>query len=203
MYSLHSRLHSVSGALIFAVMATACAPLQMYRGNRLSPGQVAVVSSDVERYWKGGARSVEIVSVDGEKVRETAIEILPGVHRIEVEAKWSNGWKDKSELPFSAMAGERYLVGIYELRPGEDPETADFRERTSREVAGAALGEALMLMPPLPIFLEPLIISARVIADKLAEDRAFQDCCFLWIQVKESGRVLAGVTPRGSRSNQP
>ena len=203
MYSLHSRLHSVSGALFFAVMATACAPLQMYQGNRLSPGQVAVVSSDVERYWKGGARSVEIVSVDGEKVRETAIEILPGVHRIEVEAKWSNGWKDKSELPFSAMAGERYLVGIYELRPGEDPETADFRERTSGEVAGAALGEALMLMPPLPIFLEPLIISARVIADKLAEDRPFQDCCFLWIQVKESGRVLAGVTPRGSRSNQP
>jgi hypothetical protein len=208
MYSLHSWPHSVSGALIFAVMATACAPLQMYPGKRLPPGQVAVVSSDVERYWKGGARSVEIVSVDGEKVRETAIEILPGVHRIEVEAKWSNGWKDKSELPFSAMAGERYLVGIYELRPGEDPETADFREWTSGEVAGAAsvafLGGALMGTAPFPfIFLEPLIVSARVIADKLAEDRPFQDCCFLWIQEKESGRVLAGVTPRGCRSNQP
>src|SRR5215470_12027137 len=202
---LYSRLHSVSGALIFAVMATACAPLQMYRGNRLSPGQVAVVRSDVERYWKGGARSVEIVSVDGEKVRETAIEILPGVHRIEVEAKWSNGWKDKSELTFSAMAGERYLVGIYELRPGEDPETADFRERTSGEVAGAAsvsiLGGALMPPFPISIFLAPIVF-ARVIADKLAEDRPFQDCCFLWIQEKESGRVVAGVTPRGSRSNQ-
>jgi hypothetical protein len=58
-----------------------------------------VVSSDVERYWKGGARSVEIVSVDGEKVTETAIEILPGVHRIEVEAKWSNGWKDNALRP--------------------------------------------------------------------------------------------------------
>ena len=69
MYSLHSRLHSVSGALFFAVMATACAPLQMYQGNHLPPSQVAVVSSDVESYWKGGARSVEIVSVDGEKVR--------------------------------------------------------------------------------------------------------------------------------------
>ena len=203
MYSLHSRPHSVSGALIFAVMATACAPLQTYPGKHLPPGQVAVVSSDVERYWKGGARSVEIVSVDGEKVTETAIEILPGVHRIEVEAKWSNGWKDKSELPFSAMAGERYLVGIYELRPGEDPETADFRERTSGEVAGeVAIGAALMA-PPISIFLAPLIMSARVIADKLAEDRPFQDCCFLWIQEKESGRVLAGVTPRGSRSNQP
>src|SRR5215470_14409809 len=199
---------SVSGALIFAVIATGCAPLRMYPGNRLPPGQVAVVSSDVEHYWKGGARSVEIVSVDGEKVRETAIEILPGVHRIEVEAKWSNGWKDKSELPFSAMAGERYLVGIYELRPGEDPETADFRERTSGEVAGevagaasvAFLGGALMGTAPFPfIFLEPLIVSARVIADKLAEDRPFQDCCFLWIQEKELGRVLAGVTPRGSR----
>jgi hypothetical protein len=207
MYSLHSWPHSVSGALIFAVMATACAPLQMYPGKRLPPGQVAVVSSDVERYWKGGARSVEIVSVDGEKVTETAIEILPGVHRIEVEAKWSNGWKDKSELPFSAMAGERYLVGIYELRPGEDPETADFRERTSGEVAGevagAAIGDVLMYSSPISIFLAPLIVSARVIGDELAEDRPFQDCCFLWIQEKESGRVLAGVTPRGSRSNQP
>src|SRR5215472_4708672 len=209
---LYSRPHSVSGALIFAVMATACAPLQMYQGNRLSPGQVAVVSSDVEYYWKGAARSVEIVSVDGEKVRETAIEILPGVHRIEVEAKWSNGWKDKSELPFSAMAGERYLVGIYELRPGEDPETADFRERTSGEVAGqvagevagASIGGALMGGPfPIGIFLAPLIVSAQVIAGKLAEERPFQDCCFMWIQEKESGRVLAGVTPRGSRSNQP
>src|SRR5262249_10950816 len=154
--SLHSRLHSVSGALFFAVMATACAPLQMYQGNPLPPGQVVVVGRDVGRYGKEGARGGEIVSVDGEKARETEIEIFPGFHRIEVEAKWSNGWKDKSELTFSAMAGERYLVGIYELRPGEDPETADFRERTSGEVAGAALGEALMLMPPLPIFLEPL-----------------------------------------------
>ena len=203
MYSLHSWPHSVSGALIFAVMATACAPLQMYPGKRLPPGQVAVVSSDMGRYWKGGARSVEIVSVDGEKVTETAIEILPGVHRIEVEAKWSNGWKDKSELPFSAMAGERYLVGIYELRPGEDPETADFRERTSGEVAGEVAIAAALMAPPIVIFLAPLIVSARVIADKLAEDRPFQDCCFLWIQEKESGRVLAGVTPRGSRSNQP
>jgi hypothetical protein len=97
-------------------------------------------------------------------------------------------------------------VGIYELRPGEDPETADFRERTAWEVAGATsvafLGAALMGTPPF-IFLDPLIVSARVIADKLAEDRSFQDCCFLWIQEKESGRVLAGVTPQGSRSNQP
>jgi len=94
-------------------------------------------------------------------------------------------------------------VGIYELRPGEDPETADFRERTSGEVAGAViLGGALMPPFPISIFLAPLILS-RVIADKLAEDRPFQDCCFLWIQEKESGRVVAGVTPRGSRSNQP
>ena len=203
MYSLHSWPHSVSGALIFAVMATACAPLQMYPGKRLSPGQVAVLSSDVERYWKGGARSVEIVSVDGEKVTETAIEILPGVHRIKVEAKWSNGWKDKSEFTFWTMAGERYLVGIYELRPGEDPETADFRERTSGEVAGEVAISAALMAPPIVIFLAPLIVSARVIADKLAEERPFQDCCFMWIQEKESGRVLAGVTPRGSRSNQP
>ena len=100
------------------------------------------------------------------------------------------------------MAGERYLVGIYELRPGEDPKTADFREWTSGEVAGAALGGAFMAIPPL-IFLTPLIVSARVIAEELAEDRPFQDCCFLWIQEKESGRVVAGVTPRGSTSNQP
>ena len=201
---IHSWPYLMSGGLIFAVMATACAPLRMYPGNRLPPGQVAVVSSDVEHYWKGRARSVEIVSVDGEKVRETAIEILPGVHRIEVEAKWSTGWKDKSELTFLAMAGERYLVGIYELRPGEDPKTADFREWTSGEVAGAAsvsfLGGAVMGIPPF-IFLAPLIVSARIIAENLAEDRPFQDCCFLWIQEKESGRVLAGVTPRGSRSN--
>jgi len=99
------------------------------------------------------------------------------------------------------MAGERYLVGIYELRPGEDPKTADFREWTSGEVAGVSfLGGALMGTPPF-IFLAPLIVSARIIAENLAEDRPFQDCCFLWIQEKESGRVLAGVTPRGSRSN--
>jgi hypothetical protein len=51
------------------------------------------------------------------------------------------------------MAGERYLVGIYELRPGEDPETADFRERTSGEVAGevagAAIGDVLMYSSPI------------------------------------------------------
>jgi len=193
---IHSWPYLMSGGLIFAVMVTACAPLRMYPGNRLPPGQVAVISSDVEHYWKGGARSVEIVSVDGEKARETAIEILPGVHRIEVEAKWSNGWKDKTELTFSAMAGERYLVGIYELRPGEDPKTADFREWTSGEVAGVSFLRGA-LMPPFPIsiFLAPLIVSARIIAEKLAEDRPFQDCCFLWIQEKESRRVLAGVTP--------
>ena len=110
---IHSWPYLMSGGLIFAVMVTACAPLRMYPGNRLPPGQVAVISSDVEHYWKGGARSVEIVSVDGGKVRETTIEILPGVHRIEVEAKWSNGWKDKSELTFSAMAGERCKPDVF------------------------------------------------------------------------------------------
>jgi hypothetical protein len=203
MHSLQSRSALVSGGLIVAVIATTCAPLQMYPGKRLPPGEVAIVSSDVGRYWKGRATSVEIVSVDGEKLNETVIEVLPGVHRVEVQAKWSNGWKDKSELTFPAMAGESYQVGIYELRPGEDPETADFREWTSVEVAGAASVTALMAIPPINIFLAPLIVSARVIGDELAKDRPFQDCCYLWIQEKESGKVLAGVTPRGSRSNQP
>jgi hypothetical protein len=203
MLSLHSRSCLMSTALISAVMATACSPLQMYRGNRLRPDQVAVISSNVDHYWKGGARSAKIVSVDGEKVRETSIEIIPGAHTIEVEAKWSNGWKEKTELNFFAMAGERYLVGIYELRPGEDSETADFREWTSTEVAGVAglsfLGGALTA--PAFFFLAPLILSWQVIADKLAGGRPFDDCCFVWIQEKESGRVLGGITPRRLRSN--
>lgn len=204
-------VYLVSGTLVFAVMATACAPLQMYSGNRLPPDQVALVSSHVESYRKGGARSVEIVSVDGEKARETSIEILPGVHRIEVEAKWSNGWKDKTELTFLAMAGERYLVGICELRPGEDPETADFRDRTFMEKAGKAalvFSVGVLIAPimafPYNVLLLPILagISAQgFAAEKLAQGRPFQDCCFLWIQEKESGKVVGGVTPRGFRSD--
>ena len=50
MYSLHSRPYLVSGGLIFAVMATACAPLQMYPGNRLSPG--SVIGKAEQEAWK-------------------------------------------------------------------------------------------------------------------------------------------------------
>ena len=73
------------------LIAGSCAPLQMYPGNRLPPDQISTVNTDVGDYSTGRARYAEIVSVDGEKISKGSIEIVPGVHKIQFEERWSNG----------------------------------------------------------------------------------------------------------------
>ena len=65
---------------------------------------------------------------------------------------------DKSEINFFAAAGKKYLIGIYELAPGQDPATADFRERSNayqfgRAAAEGAVGGTLQGLLPVIIIL--------------------------------------------------
>ena len=148
-------------AVVLVLMTIACAPIQTYQGKRLPLNQVAIVSEPPDHYRQGKARSVEIVAVDGQRLTCGRCEILPGNHRIEVEATWSNRWKDKNEIAFAATAGRTYLVGIYELRPGQDPATADFRPLTSAERIGLDLEWVVLstpLTPLLPFIVPPFLL---------------------------------------------
>src|SRR5262245_56342072 len=109
-HSLHFGREVISTAVVLVLMTVACAPIQTYPGKRLPLEQVAIFSEPPDHYRQGKAKSVEIVAVDGQPLTCERCEILPGNHRIEVEATWSNRWKDKNELAFAATAGRTYLV---------------------------------------------------------------------------------------------
>jgi hypothetical protein len=148
----------------------ACSPSQtqfnqvqrMYAGDARRADEIAVLRAPYSRRDKqgvagdlGAARSVSLYQFDGADVpRSAPLGILPGEHRVSLWTRWSNGFSDLTELRFVAENGKRYLIGVYELRPGQDPATADFSEKSTYWSEwwngvgeGALLGIAMALLP--------------------------------------------------------
>ena len=72
------------------------------------------------------------------------VEILPGSHNVVIESTWSNKFVDSNAFSFIAEAGKKYIIGLYELEPGQDPALADFHEKgiASQMAHGALEGIA-------------------------------------------------------------
>ena len=131
--------------------------------------------------------------VDGKPISVLGGVVLPGRHVVTVGAWWSNSSRskdiEKTQLTLDAQPGKKYVALIYELERGQDPATAEIREKTFGEQVirfgwGDALGP-LMLFAVLFVLNKPAPIS-----------RPYNDCCFVWIQDAETGEVVAGTSPR-------
>jgi hypothetical protein len=199
-------------AILLSFTMTACgAGLQTYAGERLPPNQVAILHGLTASgtYAVGAAWSAELVSFDGSKIKRPdnfTVEMLPGAHKVLIESTWSNNFLDKSEISFIAEAGKKYLIGIYELKPGQEPSTADFHERSSAyqfgraAASGAAQGTFEGLLPVIIIFGSPLLLYlALQKAPEPPKSRPFENCCFVWIHDEQTAEVIAGTAPTAQR----
>jgi hypothetical protein len=161
-------------------------------------------------YDTGAAFSADVVGFDDREIMRRdkfTIEMLPGAHDVLIDAKWSNDFVDNSKINFIADAGKKYQIGIYELKPGQDPATADFHKRSFAytfgvaAAGGAAVGALQGLAPLIIMFGWPLLLYAAL--RKTPEppppprSRPFKGCCFVWIQDQETAAVVAGAAPQG------
>jgi hypothetical protein len=137
--------------------------------------------------------------------------MLPGARKVLIESRWSNSFVDKSEINFVVEAGKKYLIGIYELKPGQDPATADFHERSSAyqlgvaAAEGSAMGTLHGLAPVIIIFGWPFLLYLALRErpePKPPQPRPFEGCCFVWIQDEQTAEVIAGTTPIAQRHKQ-
>ena len=186
----------------------------------------------------GAAGPIHIKGFDGEDIGWPAmkrgispLEILPGKHRVEVAAYWSNGFSETIEIDFVATAGKKYLVGGYELKPGQDPATVQFQvaEKSGVDkkntfwsyigkgiigilalglpytwviVLPAALVWEYSKKPPQPPVPPEQANSAEASVPKEPpQTRPFEGCCFVWIQDEDTGEVVAGASPKSVKSD--
>jgi hypothetical protein len=173
-----------------------------YLGPRLPIDKVAELG---QRDYSLSVPEYSIRSIDGNQIENaTVIEILPGHHKVVTDVEWSNGFEDQTDLDFSAMAGKKYVVGIYELRPGEDPAKATFREPSlGKAIAMAPLKVLAIGATPIVLFFTwPawVYIAAQERKQGPPKNRPFDHCCFVWIQDADMGETLAGVSPKTGKS---
>lgn len=156
----------------------------------------AYVSTVTGYYTNGQYVHYEINAIDGiEKVGTYRAELAVGRHIIEVRTRWSNYWKDSTKLTVDAIAGKEYLIFAYELRPDQDPTTAEIRPKTSFEhcleapVQGVVEGFWPCFVPCLCFYriekhLHP------------PQGRPFDGCCFVWIEDEETKELIDGKRPQ-------
>lgn len=159
-------------------------------------------------YETNGKRAVLLShTIDGER-RRPGVAVKPGHHRLTIKVRWSNDWIDETVLDVDFAPGHVYELMRYELAPGQDPAAADFKPARRPTLAQSAAAGAVagMLFWTWPILIPYVVITHR--NDVEPKARPFTDCCFVWVQDKAGGAVVAGlhppsVKPHGDSAAQP
>jgi len=150
-----------------------------------------------DEWTKGRVLRVDMEAINGEHVSPRAKELQPGAHTASVAVTWSNGWTDRTELQFEVQPEKWYWVLAYELKPGEQRECADIRMVTFGEslgmsaIEGAAMGTAPLWFPIAAVYSG----MKKIFGHESPQNRPFDGCCFVWVQERESGAVIAGERP--------
>jgi len=156
----------------------------------------ATVACGVE-WQKGRVRGIALHSVDGAGGAPEFRELPPGRHSVAVKVTWSNEWSDQTDLQFEAQPDKWYWVLAYELAPGEPRTGADIRmhgfgQSLGRSaLEGAAAGSAPLWLPIAAVYWGV----QKIAGGAAPQERPFAGCCFVWVQEKESGVVIAGERP--------
>lgn len=155
----------------------------------------------------GRKASVENVVVD-DRVTNAGepIYLVPGIHNVKINTKWSNGAVDTTELSLTADAYANYLIHAFELAPGQDPAMAVIYFRPfpptqpPQNLARTFRPDELFTFIIIAIGTAPLWVPI-VLWKERAGDRTlskpFRDCCFVWIADAVTHKLLSGVMPSG------
>jgi hypothetical protein len=170
-------------ACLLTVAISGCATSEFgrfpkaYPGPRLPNAQVAEL--EARNFSRSRLQIYSFSHFDGNKTIDgsqiaSVFEILPGPHTVGIEVQWSKGFQDNTNLEFSAAAGEKYVIGIYELEPGEDPTKADLGDHEIGfwEWLSHGAGPALMwpLMPFIIVFGLPILLLEGVMLEGVSHD---------------------------------
>jgi hypothetical protein len=152
----------------------------------------------------GKVATIMHLSLDGVHQNDPAIIISPGPHKIETVLRWSNRWKERRELAFEVLAGHNYVLGTYELTPGQDLVNVVIKRETPTYISGwqipfwaiaypviviVVFGGSLVLLPV------GLIALSFELLTPTPTDVPFKDCCFVWIEDVSTNQVVAGAKP--------
>ena len=105
--------------LAFALVCSGCATVQLYDGPRLSASEVARISGDPS-ITAGLPVTVVLREVDNVElnVSQTAVEVLPGKHRLLVDCRIADTKRtDRHSIDAEVSAGRQYKL-VAETGPG-------------------------------------------------------------------------------------
>ena len=187
------RTVAIGTGITVAVQVAACGTAIPRDGaGQLRAEQIARITTHGE-WVRGKARSLGTVSV-GEYRATAAGEFLvpPGQHDFLVTATWSNEFKDTTRFVAEVQPGKTYFVLIYELERGQDPKTADVRQKSFAELILSAGGAGVL--GALATFGWPIALYHET--RKAPDKRPFEGCCYVWLEDAASGQIVAGTSPR-------
>jgi len=113
-----------------------------------------------------------------------AVEVLPGRRELQVEATWSNRWRDRTSLVVDAQAGREYVVRIHESK--------------SPLAAAGDVAEDVLFVPMSRTAAGVLLLPGMLIdaATRTPPTRRPPWPCYLWISDNRTGQVVAGEAPK-------
>jgi hypothetical protein len=109
---------SIYAALIFVVVTSGCAigpTIRTYSGDKLQKSEVAVVKGQWEFYLLGYG-GLDIYSVDGNELRATKVEVLPGWHELVIRLyvfaflPWGGSPPRYAYVAYNFEAGHEYKI---------------------------------------------------------------------------------------------
>ncbi len=98
--------------LIVSIFLNGCGTMQLYTGDRLPKGEVAIIKTNMDSWL----RNTWISEIDGKPVgiMNTKVEVLPGVHTLRIKVKDSEFaqpvYMGVDTISFEAEAGHVYRV---------------------------------------------------------------------------------------------
>ena len=137
--------------------------------------------------------------VDQDRAQAPGMLRLPvGLHTIQVSVIWSNGYKEAADVAFEVIANERYVFYAVERGVTQDPSSIIIRPKTAQEQLGDDAVESFLWgFAP---FWFPFSVTDALRRQRLsAAGRPFETCCFVWVAEVQTGRIVAGQPPSGSK----
>jgi hypothetical protein len=187
-------------SVVYFLHAIGCASIASPRASEIDvPG---------DEYVKGRVLGLTLVAIDGEINVLRGYVLSPGEHAVSVAVEWSNGAKDRTELKFDLQQGKGYQALAFEVAPVEARERPPapqlipsswqglFEMTCMRRRPGGPAGASCLalVLPLAAVYLGTEQVGQQQAA-RVAGERPFPGCCFVWIQETDTGVLAAGARP--------
>jgi hypothetical protein len=144
-----------------------------------------------------------------------AARATPGLYTVEVSVEWSNGYNEEHGIikDLNAEPAQRYAILAYESGKGRRQLTdvkihgyvSDFEKVATWVIlAPVAIVYIAAIVVTLPFTIPAALIEGRRACVRPA-GKPSKDCCYIWIEHRPTGNVVAGTAPLGgdTRPTEP